>query len=228
MGKIKCICFDIDGVLFDRDRAEIECLKQINNQLFHDDFSNFQRRWKSVNNSLWTDWENGKYKADEVVKLRWKIICEIYQLENSINYQTLSENYVEVYTNNKFKTELASYTNYYAQRYTLGIITNGVRFVQYKKLSNLNILKYFKNITTPTEAGCRKPNLGIFKYFIDQIHFSANEIVYIGDSDNDDIVPARKSGFVALKYTTNKNIKSNKNVFSCAKEIAEYIENIDS
>ncbi|MDH5533600.1 MAG: HAD family hydrolase [Candidatus Pacebacteria bacterium] len=72
--------------------------------------------------------------------------------------------------------------------------SNSIENIKRKlKLIGLNT-KYFKYIITSVEVGFNKPNLKIFEELINQSKLRPSEIMYVGDREKVDIIPAKKIG----------------------------------
>jgi HAD superfamily hydrolase (TIGR01509 family) len=73
----------------------------------------------------------------------------------------------------------------------------------------------FQDVFVSEELGVSKPNIQFYKKALDKISYSANEILYVGDSIKLDLEPAQKIGFHTLIidrdnfYPKSKNIISN-------------------
>lgn len=83
---------------------------------------------------------------------------------------------------------------------SIGIITNGNKVQQLKKLTNVNILHFFENnlIIISNEVGFSKPSLEIFAVAEQRANTANKNILFIGDSYSTDIEPALKSNWNAL------------------------------
>lgn len=82
----------------------------------------------------------------------------------------------------------------------LGIGTNMVAMIQYRKLERLKIGEYFDFIVTSEEAGIDKPNDAFFQCCLKKSKATPEEILFIGDSLECDITGARNAGMHTLLY----------------------------
>jgi len=76
----------------------------------------------------------------------------------------------------------------------LHLITNGFDSVQFSKLSNTNLTKYFKEVITSEKANSLKPNKEIFEFALQVSGASINESIMIGDNIDADIKGAMNAG----------------------------------
>lgn len=79
---------------------------------------------------------------------------------------------------------------------TLGILTNGVTEVQRRKLEAAGLFDRFDAFLPSYEIEAHKPDPAIFAAARDRL--AADEYVYVGDSLEHDVQPARQAGFLAV------------------------------
>lgn len=82
----------------------------------------------------------------------------------------------------------------------MGIITNGPKEHQLKKLKALDIKKWFddKNVFISGEIGYAKPDIAIFDYVEKHMHIDKETTIFIGDSYENDIVGANHAGWKTI------------------------------
>lgn len=78
----------------------------------------------------------------------------------------------------------------------LGILTNGVTDVQRRKLDAAALLDRFDAFLPSYAVEAHKPDPAIFAAARDRL--DADEYVYVGDSLEHDVQPAREAGFLAV------------------------------
>jgi len=86
--------------------------------------------------------------------------------------------------------------------YVLGIVSNTQRKFTLPELVKFDINRYFNEIVFSSDMLCGKPNKKIFKYILNRLNGHANEAIIVGDSLENDIIPAAKMGMktVWVKY----------------------------
>lgn len=84
----------------------------------------------------------------------------------------------------------------YKKGIKLGIITDGYKITQRKKLEALNIDNYFECIVVTDELGREfwKPHSRSYEIMKDKLNFDYDEMVYVGDNVSKDFVTANKLG----------------------------------
>ena len=170
MSKYKHIFFDLDRTLWDFDRNSLETFKDLYNlyninSKFNCDFISFHTIYKKNNTKLWE-----AYRKGDISKKFLSIHRFIYTINelgsNDIDIAIkMSEDYIKY---SPEKNILFPYThdvlNFLKTKYKLHIITNGFVEVQYKKIKNSGLEKYFTSTITSEEAGFQKPDKRIFEF----------------------------------------------------------------
>lgn len=93
-------------------------------------------------------------------------------------------------------------------------------------------VKYFDKLYLSFEQGMQKPDLEIFKKCIADLHVTANECLYIGDGDSNELQAAREIGMTALQagwYIEQSGQLKNKRktdfpLLSAPKDVLQYLE----
>ena len=78
--------------------------------------------------------------------------------------------------------------------YKLGVITNGIRKWQLKRLRATGFYKYFDHLTSTSEVGFAKPDHAVYKLALKKAGVRASQAVMIGDNPHKDILPANQLG----------------------------------
>lgn len=82
--------------------------------------------------------------------------------------------------------------------YPLGIVSNGQRVFSELELRQLGLYGYFRFVLFSSGFGYKKPGPRIFLAGASQIGLRPEEILYIGDSWENDINPSRELGMQAM------------------------------
>ena len=82
--------------------------------------------------------------------------------------------------------------------YPLGIVSNGQRVFSELELKHLGLHDYFKFIIFSSDFGYKKPDARIFLAGAQYLGLRPKEILYIGDSYENDINPSRGLGMKAM------------------------------
>lgn len=85
-----------------------------------------------------------------------------------------------------------------SQRYTLLLVSNYYGNLN-QIITDLNIAIYFQSVTDSTLEGIRKPNPALWQLAIERAGLKPEEVVVIGDSTKNDILPAQLLGCQVVK-----------------------------
>ena len=80
-----------------------------------------------------------------------------------------------------------------AQNHNAGVLTNGDGRTQRRKLEAHGLDDVVDSVVVSTEVGARKPSPEIFEHA--KAALPAETFVYVGDTFEEDVVPAREQGF---------------------------------
>ncbi len=193
--------FDLDHTLWDFDTNSREALADLFeiNQLNTKgvtDFNSFFEKYSYHNHRLWDKYSKGLIRQEE---LRWKRIWLSlldFKLADEALSRKMGAEFLELLpTKNKLFPYTIEILNYLtAKGYSLHLITNGFEKVQYHKLAESNIGKYFKEVVTSEGSNSLKPNKEIFDYALMKAGALATESIMIGDNLEADIKGAINAG----------------------------------
>lgn len=83
-----------------------------------------------------------------------------------------------------------------ADDHALGVLTNGLADQQRRKLEQHDLFDLFDAYVPSYEVGAHKPDPAVFAAARERL--PADEYVYVGDSREHDVDPAREAGFIAV------------------------------
>ena len=211
---IKAVIFDLDDTLISEKeyiksgfrQVAINISEKYNldiNKVYEILLDTFEEDSKNVfNRSL--DKLNISYEIDDIKKL------------------------VEIYRGHKPDIKLYDDAKYILDRLhnkgiKLGIITDGHKITQRKKLEALNIDDYFEHIVVTDELGREfwKPHKRPYEIMKDNLNFKYDEMVYVGDNISKDFVTANKLGMNTVF------INRIEGVYSKIKIDKEYLANLE-
>jgi putative hydrolase of the HAD superfamily len=197
MENISTVIFDLDDTLLDRSKTfSLYCEYLIENFLKSKVSLNEK---ENVLLALKTMVRNG-YKSRNSFH---KKIIDTWDLEYTD--EELEQNWFEKY--DKFSVsvyKLMDTLEYLNTKYKLAIITNGLSYMQNKKIDELGIRKYFKEIIISEDIGIRKPEKEIFLLCCNRLNIKPLEAVYIGDNYEIDIIGANNAGLNSIWINKDK------------------------
>ncbi len=209
MKKYKHLFFDLDKTIWDFETNSKETLKdifQINDlQRFAKSFENFQARYFFHNEALWDLYRKGKIEKENLKSKRFYLTNLEFGCDDQMLAEKLAHEYLEILPTKQLLFPSVHETLAYLQsKYRLHIITNGFNEVQYKKLDNCDLSKYFDKIITSEDAGALKPNPDIFRYALKQTGAHNPDSVMIGDDLKVDILGAKSLGIDQVFFNPEK------------------------
>ena len=81
------------------------------------------------------------------------------------------------------------------QKFTLGIVSNGNSYPE-----TLGVEKYFQFVILAQNVGVEKPDPGIFHLAVERAGCLPDEFLYVGDSQEEDVLGARRAGIRVAWY----------------------------
>ena len=227
MKQIKHIFFDLDHTLWDFEtNSDIAFEMIFKKHEVKTDLHKFLNYYRGINEHYWKLYREEKVTKeamrlgrlkDTFVKINEKVDVQLLE--------RLSVDYIKFLPNhNQLFDGTHEILEHLLVNYKLHIITNGFNEVQYQKIENSGLTKYFDKIITSEDAGVKKPNRIIFDYALEITKATSEESIMIGDSWEADIMGAKDAGFDVIFCNFNaqpvsENIKSVTNLM----EIKRYL-----
>ncbi len=84
----------------------------------------------------------------------------------------------------------------------VGLITNGPHLHQMKKIQNLNLHRFIPEhlMLISGQVGMTKPDTGIFRLMEKRLNLNPEDICYLGDSYENDVIGAKAAGWKAIWF----------------------------
>lgn len=181
------IFFDVDGTLLDYEAAErngIIDFFQVYSTIFSGNELEATKVWHELYEEYFNKFLSKELSFQEQQRMRIYHLFKTYGLNLSPEEsQHRFNQYIELYKNNWAAFEDVHYTlqTLKQEGHSLGVISNGDYEQQIEKLTALNILQYFKYISTSSKIGISKPDPEIFQRTVLQSNLEMKDCYYIGD-----------------------------------------------
>jgi putative hydrolase of the HAD superfamily len=226
----KHLFFDLDHTLWDFERNAEETKRELFDSLKLKEhgvpsYEEFRGKYVGINTGLWALYRDGLIEKDDLNFKRFYLtLCE-FGVDNPALGAAMASGFLEGITS---KTYLFPYAkeilDYLYPKYPLYIITNGFEEVQFGKLKNSGLDRYFTSVITSEEAGVKKPSPEIFRFALNKVGAKVEDSLMIGDDLEVDVGGAREIGMDQLFVNHNGLIHSETITFevSTLKEI-EYL-----
>jgi putative hydrolase of the HAD superfamily len=215
MKKYKHLFFDIDRTLWDYEANAREALLEMyhshNLPKYSIDFEMFIHEFNRYNELMWKKFQLGQIRKETLRDRRFYLTLKKLGIKNNDLALQLSVDYIELSPNktNLFP-EVIETLEYLKPKYHLHIITNGFNEVQFRKLRNCGIERFFEKVVTSDNARSQKPNLKIFEYALTSVNAKKSESLMIGDDWQLDVLGAKTYGFDQVYFNPNSKHKVGK------------------
>ncbi len=200
MSEIKCVLFDIGGVLVDWHMSwitsEISKRFKINEYLIEIAFSKYLH-----------ELDSGKIEE----KIFWnKIANDVDSISLKENTESLWNTYFR--KNARINHEVINLVNKIKENsYTMGIISN-IEKITHKVVDDWNVLDNFEYKFMSYQIGVSKPDPRIYEHVIEKLSFEPNQIIFIDDKKSN-INAAKKSGINVIHFTDFPLLKNSLSSF---------------
>ena len=206
------VIFDFDNTIYDYDICNNNGLKKLFQKLNEITFKD-EKIIKDLYNNI-----NKNIKLSNNVSNKFNKSIYIKKLLEELNISlTYLEEYIKIY-NNEFNNNLKIndgiielITLFKKNNIKIGLLSNNIFYQQYEKLKILGILKYFDAIQTSDECGEEKPNINTYLNIQNKLGIPFENIAFIGDNFEHDILPSLKLKMLPFYYNINENINKNIN-----------------
>lgn len=209
--KYKTILIDIDDTLLDFQKSEEHAIRTTIKTLGIDPTDELVEKYKQINLKYWKMFERGEIEREDLLVARFKEFCGIMNITDR-DFSKLNETYFYNLSSVPFEIDGAEeFLKKLSENYNIYAVTNGVKRVQTKRLSLVNITKYLKKVYISEEIGFQKPNIEFFDYVLNDLKLTnKEEILVIGDSLTSDIQGGINSNIDTMWYNP-KGLKSDLN-----------------
>jgi putative hydrolase of the HAD superfamily len=217
--KYRHIFFDLDLTIWDFNRNSAEAINELFDELKISEYGNitveeFIPVYRHYNEILWDQYRKGLVEKDDLRLLRFQQSLSHFGINNIRLATEMGDGYVE---KGPAKTYLFPFAleslEYLQEKYKLHIITNGFQEVQFLKLENSGIRKYFDQVITSEMAGSKKPDRKIFHYSLYRAKAKSKQSIMIGDHLEIDIDGARNAGMDQVYFNPEKKQHREKPTF---------------
>lgn len=202
--------FDLDHTLWDFDRNSEEALEDLYErfELEKKGVANrgqFLNRYKQVNAAMWDQYHRGIIDKETLRTERFRETLLSLGVAPRDIPDGMWQEYLRICP---LKTNLMpgaiETLDALKDHFTLAIITNGFKEVQYFKLKHAGLSGYFSEVIISEETGFQKPHEGIFNHALERTGAKAHESLMIGDNLDTDIAGALKSEWDAIWYNPTR------------------------
>lgn len=184
----KLILADADDTLFDFERAEKFAFERSFIEIEHNlDVEGMKQKYNIINKLLWNEVEKGLLTSKQVRVERFRRL--FHDLDVKFSADEFSELFIKYLSEGAFLLDGAEeLCKYLSSKYSLVIVTNGIKEVQLSRLKRSSIKEYISDIIISEEVGVSKPDPRIFEFALKKLnHSDKTSVLMIGDSLSSDI-----------------------------------------
>jgi len=165
-------------------------------------FNNFHQKYVQENKRLWHDYGLGLLSKEVLRYERFYQTLLLFNLDDLDLAKRMGDAYVDLSPRQTQLFPNAKETLNELQNigFQMHIITNGFSEVQYIKLENCGLIKFFDVIVCSEVIGKNKPDPLIFNHSLSQAKAVSSNSLMIGDDYHADINGAIQSGMQALLF----------------------------
>jgi len=186
------ILFDLDDTLLDFASSERESLKRIHAEFYPQlNYSIFEEHFLSINNQLWkrVGAHENPLTPGEIRLQRFMEFNQKFNIKH--DHEIIAHHYENHLgeTANWLPGVKEAIQLLHKKNYILGIVTNGLVSVQYKKYERHALGNWFKSFIVSDKVNMAKPHKGIFELAFSEICAQKNlkmidvkKILMVGDS----------------------------------------------
>ena len=192
--------FDLDDTLWDFQANANESLREVFDKYhlekYFDGFEHFFSLYIERNIELWELYRQGKTTKAKLNKERFLYPLRQVGENNEDLANSFGNDFLRISPTKTHLVKGARETLEYLSEnnYSLSIISNGFPELQYDKMKNTGIEKFFDKVFLSESVGKHKPHRDIFDYAVKSSNARKKQSLMIGDNWEADIVGARLAG----------------------------------
>ena len=194
------LLFDADDTLFDFHRACHYALDLVFPQYGIENTQESHQTYFRINQSVWDDFERGMISKEELQVERFRRLLAFLNLEQ--DPEKMGSDYVNALGQGSFLLDGAlELCRDLRQRHRLYLVTNGIRQVQFSRISRSPLKEYVDGVFVSEDAGYPKPHIEYFRYVFSRIpDFDRRDTIIIGDSLTSDMMGGKNAGIATCWY----------------------------
>lgn len=183
------------------------------------DYADFQ----SINQPLWVAYQNQEITAKELQMTRFaKLAEQTGQDPLALNQELMAEMALA----SKPLDNTLEMLNQLKGKVKMGIITNGFRALQRKRLENTHTTDFFELVVVSEDVGVAKPDQRIFDYAFEKMgEIDKSKVLMVGDTLASDILGGNRSGIDTCWF--NPTAKQNDTAIQPTYEIRSILTLVD-
>lgn len=201
----KILLLDLDDTILDFQKSEKVAIVKLMEKYDVIPTEELIIRYHKINKKYWGLFEEGKIEKSKLLVERF---VEFFSTLDrfDIDAEQVNIDYFDILANVPFELDGAyEFLEEASKKYEIYIITNGAVQVQSRRLSKVNVTKFFKKVYMSEAIGYQKPDVRYFEYVLKDLNLAnKKEAIIIGDSASSDIQGGINIGIDTIWYNPNK------------------------
>ncbi|GAB2027800.1 HAD family hydrolase [Lactovum odontotermitis] len=196
---IKAVVFDMDDTIFYPQIPFGEALNEVFPE-YIDDLSEAYRLFRKISDKEFQSVFEGSRDITAFHRERLKLLMAVYGYRKITDQQAdaFQQSYSRHQENIHILEGIKATFEYLKEKgIRQGLLTNGSTKYQRKKIDCLKLKEYIcaENIIISQEVGFSKPSPEIFRLMERRLSLTANELIYVGDNYENDILGGANCGW---------------------------------
>lgn len=206
--RVPWVFFDLDDTLWDFSSNSLKALAVIYTDTpqlrpFYADFKSFADAYHAINDKLWNLYHHGLISTDYLKTERFEAVTRVipgirdaHKLARTMNdaYLATLSDYPDVVDG------ALDLLKEVAPHCLIGILSNGFRNTQYRKLAASGLDRYVQRMVISDEIGIQKPDKRLFDYALQATGADRRSLVWIGDNPDADIKGGIEAGWNTIYF----------------------------
>lgn len=204
---IQFVYFDLDDTLLDHqyaERAALDDVKEAFDALRSVPSTTLRETYRACSGPLWRQYAAGSIGKSALKLGRFEQLLDALNV-STLHPKTVSDYYLRRYAAHwRFVPDAREAFLYVADRFPVGVLTNGFAEIQTKKLDRFPTLRDESDAVVITEEiGYLKPHPKAFAYAANAANCSPDRILYVGDSYHSDVEGGHRAGWHVAWFIRN-------------------------
>lgn len=206
---IQFVYFDLDDTLLDHqyaERAALDDVKDAFDALHSVPNATLHETYRACSGPLWRQYAAGSIEKSDLKLGRFEQLLDALNAR-ALHPQTVSDYYLQRYAAHwRFVPDAREAFLHIANRFPVGVLTNGFTEIQTQKLDRFPALRDASDAVVITEeTGYLKPHSKAFAYAANAARCSPNQILYVGDSYHSDVQGGHRAGWHVAWFLRNSS-----------------------
>ncbi len=211
--RFKAVLFDLDGTLYDYNRAETAALRELalvageEWGLSEQEFTDLSQRAFDVQKRRIGTKSGSIHNRLMRIQISLEMLGRMDLFPRAMYY---TRRYLDKYLDSMVPSPglFETLDGVRARGIVSCLATNFILWVQYEKASRLGITGKFDYWVTSEETGLDKPEPRFFRQCVEKVGCAPEECLFVGDSFRNDIEASIASGMEALWFAPDPEIRA--------------------